>query len=291
MGNESRTTESRLHPKPRLGMALSGGGARGLAHIGVLKVLEHEGISVDCLAGTSMGGLIAAAYAIGMSAADLAQEARRMAKARRLLALADPSLLRRGLFHGQRIMEYLASLLGDRTFDDLRIPVSLVAVDLNSQQQVILSQGRVVDAVRATIAIPGIFAPLERDNQLLVDGGVLNNLPTDVVRGMNADVVIAVDVHAVASAGLFTKSGECRRTPGGPAETLDILWRSLNLMLVEIERFRLAQAPPDVLICPAIPEDVNAFTSFARAEEIIAAGERAAEAALPEIRARILSKR
>jgi len=253
----------------------------------VLKVLEREGIGVDCLAGTSMGGLIAATYAAGMSATDIEHEACRMSNVRRLLALADPSLLRRGVFHGQRVVEYLLSLLGDRTFDDLCIPVSLVAVDLIGRQQVILSQGRVVDAVRATIAIPGVFVPVERGDQLLVDGGALNNLPTDVARGMNANVVIAVDVHTPASAGPFARMGAYPCIPNGPVETLDILWRSLNLMLVEIQHRRLIDSPPDVLICPAIPADVTTLTGFTRAEEIIAAGERAAEAALPEIRTRI----
>ena len=115
----------------KIGLALSGGGARGLAHIGVLKVLEQEGIPIDCLAGTSMGGLIAAAYAAGLSPDFLEQEAVHMGSVRQLLTLAEPPLPRRGLFEGQKVSEYLRGHLGERTFDDLRMPLALVAVDLD----------------------------------------------------------------------------------------------------------------------------------------------------------------
>jgi len=181
-------------PPRTVGLALSGGGARGLAHIGVLKVLEREGIPIDYLAGTSMGGVIAAGCAAGLSPEFMEQEALRMTSLRRLLALADPSLPRRGLFEGQKVHEYFIGHLGDRTFDDLRVPLTLVAVDLNTGREVFLSQGQVADAVRATVALPGIFRPVERDGQLLVDGGLLDNLPADAARHIGADVVIAVDV-------------------------------------------------------------------------------------------------
>jgi len=268
----------------RIGLALSGGGARGLAHIGVLKVLEREGIPIDLLAGTSMGGVVSAAYAVGMTAANLEQEALRMASVRQLLSLADPSLPRRGLFHGQRVTDYLTSHLGDHTFDDLRIPLSLVAVDLNGRQQVILHQGRVVDAVRATIAVPGLLTPVERGDQLLVDGGLLNNLPTDVVRSMGADMIIAVDVHMDGLPTPYSKLREHRYAPKGLMETLDVLWLSLIVMVDEIERRNLAQAPPDVFIHPDIPMGVTSLTGFTRAAEIIATGEQATQAILPEIR-------
>jgi NTE family protein len=275
----------------KIGLALSGGGARGLAHIGVLKVLEQEGIAVDLLAGTSMGGLIAAAYAAGMNADFLEQEALRMANIRRLLALADLSRPRRGLFEGQKVHAYLAGHLGDRTFDDLQLPLTLVAVDLNAGQEVHLNQGRVADAVRATIAIPGVFAPVERDGQLLVDGGLLNNLPTDVARGMGADVVIAVALFSDGQAELDLIQGlrRHRYVPNGLADTADVLWRSLEVMSREINRRRLAETRPQVLIQPVSPSGVTALTGFPRAAEIIAAGERAAIEALPRSRSLLAS--
>ena len=273
-------------PPRKVGLALSGGGARGLAHIGVVKVLEQEGIRIDCLAGTSMGGVIAAAYAAGLSPDFMEQEALRMASLRRLLALADPSLSRRGLFEGQKMREYLASHLGDRTFDDVRIPLTLMAVDLNSGRAVYLNRGQVADGVRATVALPGIFTPVERNGQLLVDGGLLDNLPADAVRRMGADVVIAVDVSSDGQVVSYLAQALHRRryVPNGLADTVEVLYRSLGVMMAEIGRRRLAEAQPEVIIRPAIPPDVSVLTGFPRAAEVIAAGEEATQEAIPRIR-------
>ena len=270
---------------PRIALVLSGGGARGLAHIGVLKVLEREGIEVDLLTGASMGALISSAYAGGMSPAALEQEACRMANARRLVGLVDPSPMRRGLVYGHKVADYISSQLGERTFADLRLPVAIVAVDIESREQVILREGSVVDAIRASTAVPGVFAPVEYGNRLLVDGGVLNNMPVDVAQGMGADVTIAVDVCARFGEGPFSKLGARRYVPTGVAETLDYVWRSLDLMREETQRLNLILCPPDVLIRPNIAGSVTALGGFQRASEIIAAGEQAAQAALPMIRA------
>jgi len=276
----------RKKPPRKIGLALSGGGARGLAHIGVLKVLEQEGIPIDYLAGTSMGGLIAAAYAAGLGIDFIEQEALRMANPRRLLALADPSLLRRGIFGGQKVLKYLVGHLGDCTFNSLRLPLALVTVDLNSGREVILREGRLADAVRATTAIPGVFVPVERDGQLLVDGGLLDNLPVDVARGMGADIVIAVDVvtDSEAMSSLIQTFQHRRYVPNGLAGTVDVLYRSLGVMMTEIGRRRLADARPEVVIRPEIPPEVTMLTGFPRAAEIIAIGEEAAQEALPRIR-------
>ena len=275
----------------KVGLALSGGGARGLAHIGVLKALEHEGIQVDCLAGTSMGGLIAAAYAAGLGSDFMEQEALRMGRLHNLLALADPSLPRRGLFEGRKVYRYLTGHLGDCTFDDLRLPLALVAVDLHAGQEVHLNQGRVADAVRATIAIPGVLTPVERDGQLLVDGGLLNNLPADVVRSMGADVVIAADALSDGGAELYLIQALRRRryVPNGLVDTADVLWRSLEVMRREINHRRLAAACPEVILLPHVPPDVSILTGFSRAAEIIAAGEQAALKALPRIQSLLAS--
>lgn len=271
---------------PRVGLALSGGGARGLAHIGVLKVLEREGIPVDLLAGTSMGGVIAAVYAAGMDAETIETESLRVCNVRGLLSLVDPALPRSGFFQGQKIQEFLANHLGQSTFEDLRVPLVLIAVDLNSCQEVRLREGQVVDAVRATVSVPGVFQPVQQDGQLLVDGGLLNNLPADAVRDMGADVVIAVDVAATGhNISHLVRSPHGRRyLPNGLAETVEVLWRSAALMAAEINRRRLEESPPDVLIEPAIPPEVTLLTGFPHAAEAIASGERAAQEALPQIR-------
>lgn len=275
----------------KIGLALSGGGARGLAHIGVLKILEQEGIAIDYLAGASMGGFIAAGYASGLSPDFMKKEALRMSNPRRLLALADPSLPRRGLFEGRKVHKYLAGHLGDCTFDDLQIPLTLVAVDLNTGQEVHLNQGLVADAVRATIAIPGVFTPVERGGQLLVDGGLLNNLPVDVVRGMGADIIIAVDVFSEALAELHLIQDLRRRryVPNGLVDTVEVLWRSLEVMQAEISRRRLVEAHPEVVLRLASPPSVTVFTGFLRAAEVIAVGEKAALEALPRIQSLLAS--
>jgi NTE family protein len=157
-------------------------------------------------------------------------------------------------------------------------------VDLNTGQQVHINQGSVVDAVRATIAIPGIFAPLERDGQLLVDGGVLNNLPADVTRDMGADVVIAVDVTmTVEAAASVTEQRGRRARLSGALGSRAIWYRSLRVMMVEINRHRMEQARPQVYLRPPIPPSIGALTGFSRAAEVIAAGEQVAREALPRI--------
>jgi predicted acylesterase/phospholipase RssA len=135
---------------------------RGLAHIGVLKVLEEAEIPIHAVTGTSAGGLIGALYAAGVSPQQMEEEARRMASPRRLLPFLNRALPFRGILSAQKVAEYLESFLDDLTFDQLRIPLAVVAVDLNSGQKVVLNEGRVVDAVRATTALPGLIGPVER---------------------------------------------------------------------------------------------------------------------------------
>jgi len=277
-------TWTNTNRQTRVGLALSGGGARGLAHIGVLKVLAREGIPVDLLAGTSMGGVIAAAYAAGMSPAEIESEALATTRWRNLAGLVDRSLPRRGMFSGNRLLAYFERHLGGRTFADLLTPLALVAVDLNTGQEVILQEGPVALAVRATVALPGLLAPVEVDGRRLADGGLLNNLPVDVVRQMGADIVIAVDVSA--------RHGEVWRShsrwaPDAIVETVQVLGESLSVMACAINEQKLRQARPEVLIRPAVPAGINAVAGYQRAKEVIGAGERAAETALPDILARV----
>ncbi len=270
----------------RIGLALSGGGVRGLAHIGVLKVLEEAGIPVWAIAGTSAGGLIGALYAAGISPQQMEEEARRMASPRRLLSFLNRALPFRGILSAQKVTEYLESFLDDLTFDQLRIPLAVVAVDLNSGQKVVLNEGRVVDAVRATIALPGLLGPVQREGQLLVDGGLLDNLPTDVVRQMGAERVVAVDI-STDETSLVSLTEELKRRPFVPdslAEMADVLWRSVAVMMRDVNRRSLEEARPDLLIRPAIPPGVTVLTGLTRAAEVIAAGEEAARAVLPRLK-------
>lgn len=271
---------------PKIGLALSGGGIRGTSHIGVLKVFEEEGIPIGFLAGTSMGGLVSAIYAAGLSAAEIEAEAIRMSQPRQMLALIDRKLPRRGLLEGDRVEAYLAHWLQGLTFDELRLPLSVVATDVNRMERVVLCQGPVLEAVRATIAVPGLFPPVKHGDQALIDGGVVDNIPVGVVREMGAEIVVAVDVTTAPGSidpvigGLYQR----RLMPESLVDTAGVLWRSLVFLIWKVSQGVLEENPPDLLIRPLVPQGVTALTGFKRIAEAIAAGEVAARAAMPRLR-------
>lgn len=272
------------HNRPSVGLALSGGGARGLAHIGVLRALEREGISVDYLAGTSMGGVIAAGYAAGMSSYDLERESLAATRKRHMLHLADPGLPNGGLIRGQRVFDFFRQEFGEKTFSDLSVPLAVVAVDLNSHQEVVLREGPLASALRATTSLPGLFTPVEMNGMRLVDGGVLNNLPVDVVSKMGAELIIAVDIGLSQGSGIGQWIGNHRWVPEGIANTLEVLDDALYTLRIAGQRNRLHQFTPDVLICPELPENVNAIVGYGRVKELITMGEQAAEDHIAEIK-------
>jgi NTE family protein len=181
----------------RIGLALSGGGARGAAHLGVLKVLEREGIRPDYVVGVSAGSIVGAGYCAGMSVAEMEEVALDLQWSR-LGRLVRPRL---GFFDSQRLESYMTELIGELQFADLSIPFAAVAADILTGQLVVLREGSVAWAVRASCALPGIFTPVEEGDQLLVDGGTINNLPVSVVQEMGVDYVIAVDLLPVPQDG------------------------------------------------------------------------------------------
>ncbi len=260
----------RLRIRPILGLALSGGGARGLAHIGVLKAFEEEGIKVNLIAGTSMGGFIAAAYALGYTPAQMEEEALRMSKFTSMASLlVDFSLPWKGLFEGKKFLDYFEEKFGDATFNNTRIPLALVAVDLVSGEEVVFREGRIVDALRATTSVPGLFAPYNLEDKILVDGGILNHLPADVVRRMGADVVVAVDVGMEEEKSPVVSS---RNPP-----VFSVLWRTVEVMSRKIREQKLKEAKPDLLLCPPVNGDVSLLWGFHKAPEIIDAGYKVAK--------------
>lgn len=260
---------------------------RALAHIGILRVLEREGIHFDFVAGTSMGGIVAAAYANGMHVDEMEQEARNLSHLSNVLKLIDWSPGFRSFIQGQSIYQYLSELLGaDLQFSELAIPLILTAVDLNSWKEVVLSEGRVIDAVRATIAIPGVIAAYERDGQRLVDGGFLNNVPADLARQLGADIVVAVDVGIGAVYGedeVPTKASTSPLPNFIPPIGLD-LWQINAIMIKALTEHKLKHAAPDVLILPKVPTTVGMLSGWGQIETVIQAGYEAAEQALPRIR-------
>jgi NTE family protein len=200
--------------KKRIGLALGSGGARGWSHIGVIKAVLDRGIEPYCVAGTSMGALVGAAFASGRIDA-LHQVAMDLDWKRIAYFFLELSLPRMGLIDGTRIVEFVKEYVSPVNIEELALPFAAVATDISTGDEVVLKAGNVIDAVRASIAIPGMLTPLVRDESLLVDGGLVNPLPISVARQLGADFVIAVDI---TRAPLPTRSrpGPRPRTEGRP---------------------------------------------------------------------------
>lgn len=270
--------------RPKLGLALSGGGARGLAHIGVLKTLCKAGIQIDCISGTSMGGLIAAAFACGIPLSEIEQKALQLSSIRELIKLVDIAGERRGLLQGAKVRDFLVDLFLDRNFESTKIALALPAVDLISAKEIVFRNGLIFPAVMATTAVPALFQPYEWNEYRLVDGGVINNLPVDLVRDLGADRIIAVDVQMnpeIEKPWQDQQEGERFPIPV-PGFFLDF-YRVELIMISVITQLRMKECQPDLLLRPDIPASVTMFLGFSRIPEIITAGERCAEEWLPEI--------
>ena len=187
--------------KKKIGLALGSGAAKGLAHIGVLKVLVANHISVDFIAGSSMGALIGALYASGLSIErmeDIACNTDWNLTAK----MFTPTLPWAGLVEGNRIRQFFRTLIGDKNFDDIKLPFAAVTTDVQTGEEIVIENGSLIEAVRASISIPGVFTPVRHQNRFLVDGGVVNPIPVDVVRNMGADIVIAVNVTSSLDAAV-----------------------------------------------------------------------------------------
>jgi NTE family protein len=179
--------------KKKIGFALGGGGARGLSHIGVLKVLDEYGIVPDIVSGTSIGAIIGALYSGGHKPAEIEQLVLGL-NWKKLVSLVDVTLPVSGLFQGKRLVALLKSIIGDLTFQQLQYAFSCVATDIINGEQVVLKEGSLIEAVRASISLPGIFTPVSISGRFLVDGGLINTVPVSICRDMGADYVVGVNV-------------------------------------------------------------------------------------------------
>jgi NTE family protein len=181
--------------KMRVGLALSSGAARGLAHIGVIKALQEEDIRIDMIAGSSMGALVGAYFAKHCDIERLGELVQEL-DFKKVLKLADPhfSLLFKGFVSGKKVEDFLRIIIGDIDFRDLKIPLLVVATDINTAEEVIINTGSVIKAVRASISMPGIFTPVKIKNRFLIDGGVTNPVPVDILKSQGIDFVIASNV-------------------------------------------------------------------------------------------------
>jgi NTE family protein len=262
--------------KPKVGLALGGGYARGLAHIGILEVFERERIPVDLIAGTSMGALVGALYARERDASLIKKQAAALDWIG-VTSLVDLAIPKSGFIGGKRVINLLRRFLGDARFEDLDIPFSCVATDIIRGEEVIIDKGPVVEGVRASISIPLIFSVVKRDGRYLVDGGLVNQVPISIARQMGADFVIAVDVtpSKTERANYLLKNEE-KKEPG----IFQVIVQTIYLgtyMTAES-----ASEMADVVIHPHLahigPGD------FHRASECILEGEMTAVDAIPHIK-------
>lgn len=293
--------------KPKIGLALGSGSARGWAHIGVIQTLKRAGIEPDVVCGTSIGALVGAAHAAGQL--DRLEQWVRKVTWQDVVGFLDISL-DGGLIKGEKLFKNFRDHFSDADFGDLKTPFAAVATDLESGREVWLQQGSVLDAVRASIALPGLFTPVRNDGRFLVDGGLVNPVPVSVARAMGAEIVIAVDLNSdligrhaghesdVSKAATESESSLLVKLQSGIASLLsrdtegseqakmpsmlDVLAASINIMQVRVTRGRLAGEPPDLIIAPRLAR--LALMDFHRAAEAIEEGGKAAEDLLPELK-------
>ena len=179
--------------KSKIGLALGGGAAKGLAHIGVLEVLEKEKVQIDMVAGTSIGSIIGALFAQGKNSKDMRAIIKDWDWKRRM-SLVDLALPKSGFIAGKKVSDFLKTIIGDVSFDDLKMPFACVATDINSGEEIVINKGSVLEAVRASISLPVIFAIVKKRGRYLVDGGLVDPVPVGVLKEMGADFIIAVNV-------------------------------------------------------------------------------------------------
>lgn len=252
-------------PRPvRVGLALGGGAAKGFAHIGVIKMLEANGIRVDVVAGTSAGSVVGALYASGMDAFAMQTKAFELDEA----SIRDVSLFSGGVVKGEKLQAYVNELVGQRPLQSMQRPLAVVATRLEDGERTVFTRGNTGQAVRASSSIPGVFEPVRIGRGTYVDGGVVSPVPVDAARELGADYVIAVDISSKA---------------GGtaPGSLLGNVNQSITIMGQKLGALELARA--NAVIRPAVL-DIGA-TDFEAKNRAILEGERAALAALPKIRA------
>lgn len=268
--------------KRKVGLALGGGGAWGLAHIGVLQVLQDEQIPIDMIAGTSAGAVIGAMYAQGKDAS-LIKGLAKLLDWKRLASLVDITLSKTSLIRGKKITNWLSTVFGgDIQFSELKIPFACVATDVHTCEEVVIRKGSVLEGIRASFSIPAVFAPVRLQERYLVDGGMVNPVPVSVLREMGAELIIAVSVtpdisdmtHKLASDGM-----KGLRAPG----MFSVMVRMVQITSCALSRYCLEAA--DIVIKPRLMN--IGFGDLHRGSVIIPQGEIAAREAIPEIRKRL----
>lgn len=283
--------------KPKLGIALGSGSARGWSHIGVLRALAEAGVEPDIVCGCSIGAFVGAAYVNG----DLPKLEAWVTSLgwKDVLGMFDVSL-RGGLIKGEKLIEFFSQNFVDHDFAALPKPFACVATDLETGREIWLKEGSVAAAVRASIALPGLFTPCERDGRLLVDGGLVNPVPVSLCRALGADIVIAVDLGSDRAGHLRRRNGTVspdnwrrrllqrlgKNGASGEGQMLpsltEVLAASVNIMQVRIARSRLAGEPADMVLEPRLAQ--IGLMDYHRGDEAISEGRAAVERMWPAIR-------
>ena len=257
-------------PKPpRIGLALGGGAARGFAHIGVIQVLEEQGIKVDLVAGTSAGSLVAALYASGKSGNEMAQLAETMDEG----AITDWAFPTRGLIRGEALARYVREKTGNKLIEQMPLPLGILATDLSDGSPILFRTGDTGTAVRASSSVPAVFQPVKIGNREYVDGGLVAPVPVRFARQMGAELVIAVDISSPPD-----------EKPAGDA--LHMLLQTFSIMSRSVNNYELRDA--DVVVRPGLNGVGSA--DFSARKRSIQAGREAAQAMLATIRQRIAAK-
>lgn len=246
----------KLYTRKKTALVLGGGAARGLAHLGILKVFRREKVKFDLVAGTSIGGLFAAIWALGL---DLEEVEKRAVK---LTAkdILDVTISRSGLCQGNKLEYLIKETLKNKQFDDIKMPLFIITTDIENGTSLVHSSGNLSEVIKASCSIPGIFRPVEIGGQPMIDGGITNNVPVSVVKKYGATHVLAADV------------GYCI-THLGISNMLNVIMQSIQIMGDRLNKFETRQA--DVILRPQL--DAINQTEFDRAAEIIKLGEVEAE--------------
>ena len=268
----------------KVGLALGSGAARGLAHIGVWKVLQEAEIPIDMVAGTSAGAIIGALCAQGKDASQIKAMTLELS-GHKLAPLIDPSLPKSGFIKGRKIKDLLGSHIGGNIrFSDMKIPFACVATDILTGEEVVIDRGSVPEAVRASISIPGIFTVVKWEGRYLVDGGLVNPVPVSVLQRMGASFIIAVNVIPEVSERVQRLAKEQKEGFREP-NIIHVLMQSLYIGTYSLVRASMEYA--DVVIEPQVAH--LGVGDFHHAQECIRQGELAAEDAIPEIKKRLAS--
>jgi len=270
-----------------ISVALGGGGSKGNAHIGVLRVLEREGFKVRAIAGTSAGGMVACIYAAGYTPDEIEEEISKASR-RKLYGFGKSNAP--AIFGLDGVAQVLKDMLGDRTFDDLEIPCAVTAVDIKARQEVVLREGRVVDALMATIAIPGVFPPCKWEDRMLVDGGVLDPVPVSVVRSITEEFPVVASVLSpppeiwsnlsppvIFSAPLVLEPIAKLRV----AQAFEIFLHSIDISQRMLTELKLEKDKPDIIIRPDVAK--VGVLERVNVPAVVKLGEIAAEEALPAL--------